>query len=156
MSGDASVSGNASVSGDAQVYGNGCVTGNGCVRGNARVSGNGWVSGNGCVADSGTVSDHGRVSDHGCVEDCGCVSGYGCVFGDAAIKNPRDILTIAPLGSRNACLTILCNKTCTTGYFKGTIDEFLAAVKETHGNNKYAKQYEMAIKLAYEYFNWGD
>ena len=154
VSGNGRVGGNGCVSGDGCVADNGCVSGNGCVGGNARVSGNGWVRDNGCVAGYGTVEGNGRVSDHGCVEDCGCVSGYGCVFGDAIINKPTDILTIAPLGSRNACLTILCNKTCTTGYFKGTIDEFLAAVKETHGDNKYAKQYQDTIDYAYKYFNW--
>ena len=136
------------------VSGNGCVTGNGCVKDN------GCVSGNGCVRDNGCVSGNGRVSGNGCVADNGCVSGNGwvrdngCVFGDAIINKPTDILTIAPLGSRNACLTILCNKTCTTDCFKGTIDEFLAAVKETHGDNKYAKQYQDTIDYAYKYFNW--
>ena len=154
VSGNGRVGGNGCVSGDGCVADNGCVSGNGCVGGNARVSGNGWVRDNGCVAGYGTVEGNGRVSDHGCVEDCGCVSGYGCVFGDAIINKPTDILTIAPLGSRNACLTILCNKTCTTDCFKGTIDEFLAAVKETHGDNKYAKQYQDTIDYAYKYFNW--
>jgi len=41
-----------------------------------------------------------------------------------------------------------------TGCFYGTIDEFLAAVKTTHGDNKYAKQYQCIIKCAYEYFGW--
>ena len=136
------MAGDAWVSGYGYVSGNGCVSGNGTVEGNGRVSDNGSVSGNGCVADNGCVSGNGWVRDN------------GCVFGDAIINKPTDILTIAPLGSRNACLTILCNKTCTTDCFKGTIDEFLAAVKETHGDNKYAKQYQDTIDYAYKYFNW--
>ena len=84
----------------------------------------------------------------------GCVTGYGKVFGDAVIKKASDILTISSLGSRNATLTVLYNRTCATGCFQGTIDEFLAAVKETHGNNEYAKLYCKAINFAYEYFDW--
>ena len=82
------------------------------------------------------------------------VWGDARVWGDAKVSSPYDILTMSPVGSRAACLTILSNKTCTTGCFYGTIDEFLAAVQKTHGDNKYAKQYQCIIKCAYEYFGW--
>ena len=82
------------------------------------------------------------------------MSGNGKAFGDAVIKKPSDILTISSLGSRDDTLTVLYNKTCATGCFQGTVDEFLAAVKETHRNNKYAKQYQDAIDYAYKYFGW--
>ena len=100
------------------------------------------------------VAGNGRVGGYGLVTGNGCVTGYGKVFGDAVIKKASDILTISSLGSRNATLTVLYNRTCATGCFQGTIDEFLAAVKETHRNNKYAKQYQDAIDYAYKYFGW--
>ena len=100
------------------------------------------------------MTDNGNVTDNGWVTDNGSVTGNGWVFGDAMIKKPTDILTISSLGSRNDTLTVLYNKTCATGCFQGTIDEFLAAVKETHRNNKYAKQYQDAIDYAYKYFGW--
>lgn len=34
------------------------------------------------------------------------------------------------------------------GCFCDTLDKFVERVKETHGNNKYAKQYMSAIELA--------
>ena len=107
-----------------------------------------WVDGNGKVSDNGSVTGYGLVTDNG------RVTGYGKVFGDAVIKKPSDILTISSLGSRNDTITVLYNKTCATGGFQGTVDEFLAAVKETHRNNKYAKQYQDAIDYAYKYFGW--
>ena len=124
------------------------------VSGNGRVTDNGKVTGNGSVTDNGWVTDNGNVTDNGWVTDNGSVTGNGWVFGDAMIKKPTDILTISSLGSRNDTLTVLYNKTCATGCFQGTIDEFLAAVKETHRNNKYAKQYQDAIDYAYKYFGW--
>ena len=133
---------NLSQNGDCWVDGNGSVFDNGRVIGNGKVTDNGWVAG------------YGRVTDNGLVTDNGCVAGYGRVFGDAMIKKPSDILTISSLGSRNDTLTVLYNKTCATGCFQGTVDEFLAAVKETHRNNKYAKLYCKAINFAYEYFDW--
>jgi len=131
------------------VFGNGRVTGNGRVADNGWVFGNGRVAGNGCVAGNGWVFGNGWVTGNGRVTD------KGRVFGDVIIKKPSDILTISPLGSRDDTLTILHNKTCATGCFQGTIDEFLAAVKETHGSNEHAKLYYKAINFAYEYFGWG-
>ena len=154
------VSGNGRVTDNGKVTGNGWVTGYGLVAGyglvtdNGLVADNGWVSGNGRVTDNGRVIDNGSVTGNGKVTGNGRVAGYGRVFGDAMIKKPTDILTISSLGSRNATLTVLYNKTCATGCFQGTIDEFLAAVKKIHGNNEYAKLYYKAINFAYEYFDW--
>ena len=146
--------GNGWVSGNGRVTDNGRVIDNGSVTGYGLVAGYGLVTDNGCVTGNGCVTSYGRVTDNGLVTDNGCVTGYGRVFGDAMIKKPSDILTISSLGSRNDTLTVLYNKTCATGCFQGTIDEFLAAVKETHRNNKYAKLYCKAINFAYEYFDW--
>jgi len=152
--GDCWVTDNGYVSDNGRVTGNGWVTGNGKVTDNGRVTDNGWVTGNGRVTGNGTVSGNGWVAGNGSVTDNGRVTDNGWVFGNAVIKKPTDILIISSLGGRNATLTVLYNKTCATGYFRGSIDEFLAAVKETHGDNKYAKQCQDAIDYAYEYFDW--
>lgn len=50
----------------------------------------------------------------------------------------------AKMGSRNAQTTIYWledNIQVVCGCFKGTIDEFLLKVKETHGDNVHAKSY---------------
>ena len=121
---------------------------------NLSQNGDCWVDGNGSVFDNGRVTGNGKVTDNGWVDGNGKVTGNGKAFGDAVIKKPSDILTISSLGSRDDTLTVLYNKTCATGCFQGTVDEFLAAVKETHGNNEYAKLYYKAINFAYEYFDW--
>lgn len=33
------------------------------------------------------------------------------------------------------------------GCFKGSLDEFMAKVKKTHGDNKYGREYKAAIEL---------
>ena len=120
--GRATVFGNACVKNRAWVYGNACVDGNACVVGNARVSGK------------------------------ACIDGNAHVCGRAHIKSKQDIFVADSIGSRNDTTTFY--KTAddgigvTCGCFTGTIDEFAAAVEETHGDNKYGREYRAAIELA--------
>ena len=132
----AQVTGNARVSGNAQVSGDAQVSGNARVSGNAQVSGNAWVSGN------AQVSGNARVSDNA------WVSGNAQVSGNAKIAKPSDYLLIGPIGSRADFLTWTRSDNCiATGCFRGTVKEFLAAVRETHGDNEYAKAYRAAVKF---------
>ena len=114
----ARVDDSAYVGPDAQVSGNAQVWGNAQVSGNARVSDNAWVSGNAQVS------------------------------GNAKIAKPSDYLLIGPIGSRADFLTWTRSDNCiATGCFRGTVKEFLAAVRETHGDNEYAKAYRAAVKF---------
>jgi hypothetical protein len=116
------VSGNARVSGDAEVSGDAWVSGN------ARVSGDAWVYGD------AEVSGNARVS------------------GDAEVYGNADYLLIGRIGSRFDFTTFFKNKekgiTVSCGCFLGTIAEFRAKVKSTHGDNKHAKMYNMAADMA--------
>ena len=122
VSGDARVSGNAWVYGDARVYGNAWVYGDARVSGGARVSGNAWVCGDA------------RVSD------------------DAWVSEPQHCLTIGPLGSRAAILTVCRDSTLSvsyaTGCFFGSREDFLAAVEATHGDSPIGNAYAAAVMLA--------
>ena len=113
---------NLSHYGDAWVYGDACVSGNACVYGDARVSGDAWVYGDARV------------------------SGNACVYGN------NRLLTIGNIGSREDTTTFcyarggIIQVAC--GCFRGTIEAFAEKVKEIHGDNKYGKQYALAIELA--------
>ena len=80
------------------------------------------------------------------------VYGNAWVCGDAKISKTNDILCIAPIGSRNDTTTFFKAKDnkigVKCGCFTGTIDDFLEAVNETHGENKHAKAYKLACELA--------
>ena len=56
------------------------------------------------------------------------------------------------IGSRDDTVTFMRSKEkkiiVSVGCFRGTIDEFEKAVKETHGDNEHAKAYMLAIELA--------
>ena len=120
--GNAEVYGNAWVSGNAEVFGNARVYGNAEVFGNARVYGDAWVYGN------------------------------AEVYCDADVFRIEHYLVMGPIGSRNAFTTFFRTKDrkikVICGCFFGTIDEFLAKVKLTHGDSKHAKVYQVAVEVA--------
>ena len=132
--GDAWVDGNAWVCGDARVYGNALV----CE--NARVSGNAWVCGSARVCGNAWVGGNAWVS------------GDAWVGGDAHINSNKDFIVIGPIGSRNGFTTFYKNKdenVCVRcGCFSGTVDEFLAAVQKTHGDNRFGRECRIAAELA--------
>ena len=80
------------------------------------------------------------------------VSGDAWVVGDAHINSNKDFIVIGPIGSRNGFTTFYKNKdenVCVRcGCFSGTVDEFLAAVQKTHGDNRFGREYRLAAELA--------
>ena len=104
------------------------------VSGNARVYGDAWVSGNARVSGNAWVYGDARVS------------------GNAQIIKPTDILTVGPIGSRDATTTFFRDKSggisVVCGCFLGTLSEFAEKVTATHGDSKHAKAYRAAVELA--------
>ena len=137
---------NLSHNGNAWVHGNAMVSGNAKVSGNANVSGNAWVYGNAEVYGNASVSGNAEVS--GYAE----VSGNARVFGNASVSGANQYLVIGPIGSRNAFTTFFRTKDgnikVVCGCFVGAIDEFLAKVRQTHGDSKHAKVYQAAVEVA--------
>lgn len=119
----------------------GCwVSGNAWVFGDARVAGDAWVSGNARVYGNAQVSGNARVF------------GDARVAGDAEIKAPKDTFWISAIGSRYGTTTFFrCEDgkvRVTCGCFYGDLDEFLAKVEKTHGDNKHGRVYKKAVELA--------
>ena len=128
--GDARVSGHARVYGNARVYDKALVFDNAQVYGDARVGGNARVYADAWVYDTARVYGDARVG------------------GNARLFKSSDYLLIGPIGSREACMTWTRSDNCIdTGCFRGTVDEFLEAVRETHGDNEHAKAYRAAVKF---------
>ena len=153
--GDALVSGNAQVYGNAQVSGDAWVSGNAQVYGNAQVCGNAWVFGNAQVYGNAQVSGDAWVSGNAQVYGNAQVCGNARVYDDAQVKSVEDIFCIAGLGSRYGTTTIYRNDggiTVVCGCFLGTLEEFEAKVKETHGGNLYGREYLKLIELAKLHF----
>ena len=100
--------------------------------GDARVSGNAWVYGNAEV------------------------SGDACVSGDAQVSGDADYIYLKGFGSHNRSTTMFRAKDgniCVScGCFSGTLEEFENKVKETHGNNKFAREYLALVEAAKIHF----
>jgi len=97
------------------------------VCGDAQVYGNAWVYGDARVC------------------------GNAQVCGDAWVKRKQDLFVVTGLGSRYRSTTFFREPTkisVVCGCFCGTLEEFRKKVRETHGNNKYAREYELACQLA--------
>ena len=107
---------------------------------NAHVFGGAYVCGDACVCDNARVCGDAHVYNNARVCD------------NAKINKISDVLCISPIGSRNDVTTFFKTKDgniCVKcGCFTGTIDDFLDAVEETHGENKHAKAYRLACELA--------
>ena len=82
------------------------------------------------------------------------VYGNAKVYDDAKINSCDKILWVGSVGSRSGTTTFFAAKDqkiyVSCGCFSGDIDKFEQAVKETHGDNKYGKQYQRLIALARE------
>ena len=150
--GDAKVCGNVKVLGKARVYANAWVYDNARVFGNADVYGDTWIYDNARVYGNARIYGDSRVC--GNAEVCGNARFYGNarVYGDAEVYKMEHYLVMGPIGSRNAFTTFFRTKErnikVVCGCFFGTIDEFLAKVKQTHGDSKHAKVYRAAVEVA--------
>ena len=77
------------------------------------------------------------------------------VSGEALVSRTDHVLTVGPVGSRDDTTTFFRVKfsagfaiSVCCGCFRGTVDEFRAKVKQTHGDNKHGKAYQLAADLA--------
>ena len=148
--------GNAWVYDNARVYDNACVCGDACVYGNACVYGDAWVYDNARVSNYACVSDDARVYGNAWVSDDACVYGNARVYDDARVYGNADYICLRGFGSQNRNTTMFKensgNICVSCGCFSGTLQEFESKVKETHGNNKFAREYLALIEAAKIHF----
>ena len=120
---------NAVVCNDALVRDYAIVCGDAIVRQNAIVKGDAAVYGNAIIRDCAIVRVNAVVCNDALVRDRAVVRGKAVVRGDAEIFSASHILTIGPIGSRNAFTTFYRDKdgevTVSCGCFLGKIDKFL-------------------------------
>lgn len=133
--------GNAWVYRHAKVFGNAYIYGNACVCGNALVYGNAWLSGKALVYGNAQVFGEARVYKN------------AQVLGNARVCSNADYIYLKGFGSHNRSTTIFRAKSGNIcGCFIGSLQEFENKVKETHGNNKFAKEYLALVEAAKIHF----
>src|SRR5690606_4688424 len=114
------------VYGDARVFGYARVFGNARVYCNAKVYDHAWVFGNARVY------------------------GDAWVCGNARVYSGASLCWLSKVGSENGTLTAFTAQagiTVTRGCFLGTLEEFEAAVRETHGDSQIAREYALLIEF---------
>ena len=107
----------------------------------------------GFVEKEENLSDNGDawVSGNARVSGDAEVSGNAWVYGDARVSGDADYATVHGFGSEYRTTTFFRTKAGNIGVrcgcFYGTLEEFRAKVKETHGETKIAKEYLMVADL---------
>lgn len=87
---------------------------------------------------------------------------YGASLGDTygKLQGERPFFQCGPIGSRSDYLQAFITDKGTVikaGCFTGFIDEFVEAVEETHGDSRYAKEYQMAVRMVESHVAlWGE
>lgn len=142
---NAKVCDGATVAGGARVYGDAVVNGNAQVCGNAQVYGSTWVLGDAEVYGNACVSGVTEVR-------------YGvCLTDKAYVKNNEDFCFFYGFGRTNRRTTFFKTKDgeifVVCGCFEGTLEKFVEQVKETHGDNKFAKEYLSIVEVVKIKFN---
>lgn len=78
--------------------------------------------------------------------------GDAWIYGNASVSGNAHYMTISPIGSRNDTITFTRDKQgrifADVGRFYGSLSEFRAKVRNTHGDNNHAKAYLLAAQLA--------
>ena len=143
--GDAKISGNAKVHGEARVYEDARIYDNAMVSGDADISGEVHVCGNAQVDGYACVFGDFRISDNTQLR------------GDALIRSNDDFCYFTKFGSENRSTTFFKTRheevLVICGCFVGTLENFVEQIKETHGDNKFAKEYLLMVELVKVKFN---
>lgn len=119
---------------------------------NAWVCDNAEVYGDAMVCNNAVVYDNAEV--YGDAAVCGNAEAYGNVrvCGIAQVSDIEQIFWISNIGSRHDTTTFFqCQDgkiRVKTGCFYGDLEAFAAAIQKTHGDNKYAQVYRLAIEQA--------
>lgn len=84
------------------------------------------------------------------------VYGNAWVSDDAQVSGDADYICLKGFGSRNRSTTMFRTKNgdiaVSCGCFGGTLEEFENKVKETHGDNKFAREYLALVDAAKIHF----
>lgn len=144
--GAARVRGFALISGNAHIFGNARVVGHAQVHGNARVHGDAWIKDTARVHGNALIGGEAFIAGDADVSGKTFVPGNATVSGHARIQSTRDLVIAGPAQSSGLMTTAFRDNVVGVrvrcGCFDGTLDQFRAAIEETHRNDPaYLAQY---------------
>ena len=155
---------NAQVCENARIYENAFISGRAVIHGNAKVFEQAGIFDKVNISDNVRVYGNAEIYDFVIISDSAKIYGINTkVIGDAHISNNANIsdafnyVLIKGIGSESRTTTFF---KCEDGFikvncgcFNGTLEQFEEKVKETHGDNKYAKEYLAVIELIKIHFD---
>ena len=166
---NAQICGNSMVSGEAKVYGSAEIDENAQIEDEVEVYGEAKVYGNVLIFEKAEIYEDAQVSGDATVAGVAQVYGNACVSGEtevrygvcltdkAYVKNNEDFCFFYGFGRTNRRTTFFKTKEgnifVVCGCFEGTLEEFTEKVKETHEDNKYAKEYLAIVEVVKIKFN---
>lgn len=131
--------------GNLSHYGNAWICDDAKIYNDAEIYGDAEISGNAKICGDAVICDN--------VVICGDAE----IYGNAKISGNADYLCFKGLGSSNRNTTFFKCKDgsigVTCGCFSGSLVEFQAKVKETHNDNKYAREYLKAVEIVKIHFD---
>ncbi len=149
---DAAIGGHAEIEAHAVIGGYTVIEGNACVGGYAIVIGGAAIGGHAVIREDAAIGGHAEIEAHAVIGGNAWIRGHAVIGEDACISKTEDYLVVGPIGSRDGYTSFYKNKdndiSVSCGCFRGTIEEFLEAVKKTHGDSKYAAVYKKAMEMA--------
>lgn len=156
MHGNSGIYGNSSMYDNSVMYGNSSMHGNSSLHNNSSMRGNSVMYGNSSMRDNSIMHDNSSMYDNSIMRGNSGMYGnssmrgnsqiintalYGCadIRGDGLLKSRTDYIVLGPAKSSERFTTAhkdsLIGIRVNTGCFSGSLDEFIAAIQETHANN---------------------
>lgn len=161
--GNARVRNNARVLTEARVYGNAVICGYAIIIDHADVSGNTCICENAVINNDAKIYGESMVSEHAIVSgnayiEGGIIQGVARIDKMAQITNTNDYCIFQSFGSANRVTTAYKRSDgfigISCGCFVGTLYEFMKKVEETHGDDKYGREYRAIIEVIKAKFNF--
>lgn len=124
---------------------------------NVEVYNNAYIKGNAIISGCSVIRGDAIISDYAKIYGKTRITGDSHISNDANISDTFDYFIIKGAGSQARTTTFF---KCEDGFikvncgcFNGTLEQFEEKVKETHRDNKYAKEYLAAIELVKIHFD---
>jgi carbonic anhydrase/acetyltransferase-like protein (isoleucine patch superfamily) len=150
--GNASVYDDAHVRDDARIYGDAQIFGDARIIESAEVYGDAYVSGHVLVEEQARIYGSARLREYVKIGGAANVLNYTQIFGNAMIAGAahltqaRDVVWFSSVGSSGRTLTVYKTNDgtieLTRGCFRGSLEQFEAAVAEEHGDNVFGEEYK--------------
>ena len=148
---DARIWGNARIFDNVRISGNVRICDNAQISDDVRIFGNAQIFGNARICDNAQIWDNAWIFGNARISGKTRIFGNAWIRGSVKISRTEQVLTIAPIGSGGATLTVVFDGDGEIyfgrGCFWGTLAEFREAVERKPEGDKHREIYSFAIEF---------